>query len=201
MLERKNKDLFKLKPLKRLELRELLKRQEILDLKFDKKNTIRKRNEDRIRIALMTEYGELLQELKPVWNYWKNTSKEIYKEKALEELSDFFHFLLSFLNWFEKEENYKPDFKKVEKDAKKYFSTNLKKLSKNDFEKVLLDLGDHIVLFKLFIESANRDKFLGGLLISFKAIIFCLDVTIEEFLEIHHKVWLRNLNIRTDEKY
>ena len=54
--------------LKTFDIEELLKRQEILDEKFDEKETLRKRNGTRLRVAYITELGELCQELKNEWN-------------------------------------------------------------------------------------------------------------------------------------
>ena len=84
--------------LKIFDIEELLKRQELLDKKFDEKQTIRKRELDLIRLAYHTELGEFLQEVKSDWNYWKNSTKEIDKQRALEELSDMLHFSLSYVN-------------------------------------------------------------------------------------------------------
>ena len=84
--------------LKTFDIEELLKRQVILDKKFDEKETIRKREIRLIRLAYHTELGEFLQEVKSEWNYWKNSVKEINKQRALEELSDMLHFSLSYVN-------------------------------------------------------------------------------------------------------
>ena len=61
--------------LKIFDIRELLKRQEMLDKKFDEKVTVRKRDLELIRLAYHTELGEFLQEVKSAWNYWKNSVK------------------------------------------------------------------------------------------------------------------------------
>ena len=58
--------------LKKIDIEELLKRQAMLDKKFDEKETLRKRSDTRLRIAYITELGELAQALKNEWNYWKN---------------------------------------------------------------------------------------------------------------------------------
>lgn len=84
--------------LKTFNIKELLRRQAMLDEKFDKKKTIRKRELELIRLAYHTELGEFLQEVKSDWNYWKNSTKEINKQRALEELSDMLHFSLSYVN-------------------------------------------------------------------------------------------------------
>ena len=48
--------------LKKFDIEELLKRQAMLDEKFDKKKTLRKRELELIRLAYHTELGELLEE-------------------------------------------------------------------------------------------------------------------------------------------
>ena len=58
--------------LKEFDIEELLKRQAMLDKKFDEKKTLRGRSQIRTYIAYFTELGELAQELKSEWNYWKN---------------------------------------------------------------------------------------------------------------------------------
>lgn len=65
--------------LKIFDIDELMKRQAMLVEKFDKKETLRKRSDIRLRIAYITELGELAQELKSEWNYWKNSTKELTK--------------------------------------------------------------------------------------------------------------------------
>ena len=84
--------------LKEFNIEELLKRQAMLDKKFDEKETARKRTIKGIQVALITEIGELAQELKNEWNYWKNSTEKFNKSKVLEELSDVLHFYLSYIN-------------------------------------------------------------------------------------------------------
>ena len=93
-----------MKALKVFDIEELLKRQAMLDKKFDEKETARKRTAKRIKVAYLAEVGKLIQELKNDWNdwnYWKNSTKKINKQRVLEELSDCLHFLLSYLNLVE----------------------------------------------------------------------------------------------------
>ena len=45
--------------LEKFNIEELLKRQAMLDKKFDDKETLRKRSDIRLRIAYITELGEL----------------------------------------------------------------------------------------------------------------------------------------------
>lgn len=53
-----------MKPLKEFNIEELLKRQAMLDKKFDGKKTTKVRTIKGIQVALITEIGELIQELK-----------------------------------------------------------------------------------------------------------------------------------------
>lgn len=53
---------------------------------------------DQVRVALLAEIGELAQELKPEWAWWrkKNDSKQVDRDKALGEAADTLHFALLF---------------------------------------------------------------------------------------------------------
>lgn len=162
--------------LKKIDIKELLKRQEMLDEKFDKKETLRKRNDIRLRIAYITELGELCQEFKNEWNYWKNSAKEIDERKVLEELSDLLHFYLSHLN--------------TEKQCLRYTEKWIyQDIEIFDLEKSLYTL---INPSSTFIEK------------TFAAILYIVEYvgsTEEEFLAVHHEVWLRNMGERTKEEY
>ena len=46
----------------------------MLDEKFDEKETVNVRTIKGIQVTLITEIGELSQELKSKWNYWKNST-------------------------------------------------------------------------------------------------------------------------------
>lgn len=70
--------------LKTFNIKELLKRQAMLDKKFDEKKTLRERTQIRTFVAFIAELGELTQELKSEWNYWKNNTEKINKRKVLE---------------------------------------------------------------------------------------------------------------------
>jgi len=75
--------------LKIFDLKELLKRQAMLDEKFDKKETVRERTKNRIIVAYLTELGEISQELKNEWSYWKNSTEKFNKKTFLSKLSEF----------------------------------------------------------------------------------------------------------------
>lgn len=160
----------------KFDIEKLLKRQEMLDKKFNKKETIRERTQLRTYIAYFTELGELTQELKNDWNYWKNSTKKIDQEKVLEELSDVLHFYLSFVN-----HNMLRN--------KGYKNINFWKKQLSDFELSIA------VLTRIREEPEN--KIIGAMM----SIVKHVGATEEEFLKIHHQVWLRNMKERTEEKY
>lgn len=157
--------------LKKFDIEELLKRQAMLDKKFDEKETARKRTTKRIKVAYLAEVGELIQELKNDWNYWKNSTKKINKQRVLEELSDCLHFLLSYLNLVEKYCIDKIDYKI------------------KDIEQAIIFLSEIEWLFNSRIYDAME------------YIFNYVGATEEEFLKIHHQVWLRNMGERTKEEY
>ena len=171
--------------LKEFNIKELLKRQAMLDEKFDKKKTTKVRTIKGIQIALITEIGELSQELKSKWNYWKNSTGKFNKSKVLEELSDVLHFYLSYIN--AKDEETKG---KVISFLDEFLVERSKKnLSAKSLEDTLLVLSD----FKIFTEN----RVLGSIL----AVSDYAGATEEEFLEVHHEKWLENMNERTKESY
>lgn len=165
--------------LKTFDIEELLKRQVILDKKFDEKETIRKREIRLIRLAYHTELGEFLQEVKSEWNYWKNSCGSINKQRALEELSDVLHFSLSYVNndsFDSRIRNNDIRFRKKILEDQKYSFAEL-----TDFLTSLYNNAEHFANILLVAE------YLGA--------------TEEEFLKIHHMVWERNMGERTKGEY
>ena len=183
--EVENMKLAGVQALKTFDIDELLKRQVMLDKKFDEKKTIKARTVKGIQVALITEIGELIQELKSEWNYWKNSTEKFNKSKVLEELSDVLHFYLSYIN--AKDEETKG---KVIPFLDEFLAEHSKKdLSAKSLEDTLLVLSD----FKIFAEN----KVLGSIL----AVSDYAGATEEEFLQVHHEKWLENMNERTKESY
>ena len=171
--------------LKIFDIKELLKRQAMLDKKFDEKKTVNVRTIKGIQVALITEIGELSQELKSKWNYWKNSTGKFNKSKVLEELSDVLHFYLSYINAKDKETK-----GKVIPFLDEFLVERSKKdLSAKSLEDTLLVLSD----FKIFAEN----KVLGSIL----AVSDYAGATEEEFLQVHHEKWLKNMRERTKEEY
>ena len=171
--------------LKKFDIKELLRRQAMLDEKFDEKETVNVRTIKGIQVALITEIGELSQELKSKWNYWKNSTRKFNKSKVLEELSDVLHFYLSYIN--AKDEETKG---KVIPFLDEFLVDHSKKdLSSRSLEDTLLVLSD----FKILTEN----KVLGSVL----AVSDHAGATEEEFLQVHHEKWLKNMNERIKEEY
>lgn len=162
--------------LKKIDIEELMRRQAMLDKKFDEKETIRKRSDTRLRIAYITELGELAQELKNEWNYWKNYTKGIDKTKVLEELSDLLHFYLSHLN-----------------TEKRYLRCETAWVYQ-DIE--MLDLEK--ALYELITPSISM---LEGTFAAILYIVEYVGATEKEFLAVHHEKWLKNMGERTKEEY
>ena len=162
--------------LKTFDIKELLKRQAMLDKKFDEKKTPRKRDKNKIYIAYFAELGELLQELKSEWNYWKNGTDKPDKQKVLEEMSDCLHFLLSFFNQDEFWKRGSLSLQEYKEDI-------------GSFENALIYLS--------FLETAPVLKIFGSMLI----VAGHVGATEEEFLQVHHEKWLKNMNERIKEEY
>ena len=171
--------------LKEFNIKELLKRQAMLDKKFDEKKTVNVRTIKGIQVALITEIGELFQELKSKWNYWKNSTGKFNKSKVLEELSDVLHFYLSYINAKDEETKGKV-IPFLDEFLVEY---NKKDLSARSLEDILLVLSD----FKILTEN----KVLGSVL----AVSDHARATEEEFLQVHHEKWLKNMRERTKEEY
>ena len=168
-----------MKALKELDFSKLLERQEMLDDRFKAKMGIDKLDERLINIAYLDEVGEFLHELKPLWGYWKKEKKPIDKQRVLEELSDCFHFYLSFI-LASQSNNF------CDSLAYLRYKHNEKMSYVNDCSiYVLLKAFEKITDYIMVLEFTLEE----------------LGYTLEEFLEVHHQVWLRNMNIRTGEEY
>ena len=183
--EVENMKLAGVQALKIFDIDELLKRQAMLDKKFDEKKTIKARTVKGIQVALITEIGELIQELKSEWNYWKNSTEKFNKSKVLEELSDVLHFYLSYINAKDEE---------TKGRTIPFLNNSLighcKEVSSmQSLEDILITLSNFRVL--------TENTILGSVL----AISEYVGATEEEFLQVHHEKWLKNMNERTKESY
>ena len=180
-----------LKSLSYIDLLELIERQKMLDEKFNEKNknnsSLRPRNRTNTLIALNTELGEIMQETKKYWNYWKVNCK-FDKNHTLEEISDYLHFLLQFIysedslykDVIEKNSEFNAQFNK-ELEQIEFTIKNEKNLNiENSLLFLALPLSNEILGYKLEI---------GDIYALFKAItiiLFYLESDWQEFLKIHH---------------
>lgn len=196
----------KLQALKFVDLLELVNRQKLLDEKFKEKNknnsSLNPRNKVNTLIALNTELGEIMQETKKYWNYWKVNCK-FDKEHTLEEISDYLHFLLQFIysednlykDVVEKNSEFNAQFNK-EIEQIEFIIKNEKNLNiENSLLFLALPLSNEILGYKLEI---------GDIYALFKAItiiLFHLESDWQEFLKIHHSKFELNYYERTKENY
>lgn len=196
----------KLQPLKFVNLLELIERQKMLDIKFNEKNknnsSLRPRNRVNTLIALNTELGEVMQDTKKYWNYWKITCK-FDKEHTLEEISDYLHFLLQFI--------YSEDklYKKIKRENSIFnaqFNSEVRQLELTLNEDKNLTIENALLMLALPITNELLGyKFnFGEIYAIFKAItiiILNLGSNWEEFLKVHHSKFELNYYERTKENY
>lgn len=190
---------LELQALKNFDVKELLKRQKELDLLFENKKTFNPKTRETIVTALYVELAELAQELKPLWNHWKISVKEINKRKTLEELSDVLHFILSLRN-FLINNNTKKEITTAKEYKKKVelFKKRLEEKRKRDKNVISFLINDIFYYVDVIDLGGNQfDETIVRLMI----ILSEINVSIEEFLQVHHEVFLRNANIRTKETY
>jgi len=179
------------------DLLELLKRQAMVDEAMDnKKLKPRDRTVERNIIAMLTEAGELCQCVKKDWNFWKNNCK-YDKLHTLEEISDYLHFLLAHINLTCTEDTFK-DINEYQVLFREKIN-NDKMLSSVDIESALLVLYSPL---SLYVEREELDLDIIFMILS--AIYYLIrsnDSNVVEFLEIHHKKFLKNLGERTQDTY
>ena len=190
---------LELQALKEFDAKELLKRQKELDLLFENKKTFNPKTRETIVTALCVELAELAQELKPLWNHWKISVKEIDKRKTLEELSDVLHFTLSLKNFFIND-NIKNEITTAKEYKKKVgiFKKRLEKRRKTD-KNVISFLINGIFYYVDDIDFWGNQ--FDEIIVRLMVILSEINVSIEEFLQVHHEVFLRNANVRTKETY
>ncbi len=193
-----------LKVLNRVDILELINRQKLLDEKFNEKNKnnskLRLRNRVNTLIALNTELGEVMQDTKGRWNFWKINCK-FNKEHTLEEISDYLHFLLQYI--YSDNELFK-EIESINDELNITFEKHIEKLLKDRKEEqniensllfLALPISYELVGFKFEIEEVFQ------LLSALTVILDELDSNWEEFLKIHHKKFELNYYERTKEEY
>lgn len=193
-----------LKVLDKIDILELINRQKLLDKKFNEKNKnnseLRPRNIVNTLIALNTELGEVMQDTKVKWNFWKINCK-FNKENTLEEISDYLHFLLQHI--YSDDELYK-EIENRNDELNVTLEKHIEELLKNRKEEqniensllfLALPVAYELVGFKFEIEEVFQ---------LFSAITVILDElgsSWNEFLKIHHKKFELNYYERTKEDY
>lgn len=196
----------KLQPLKFVNLLELIERQKMLDVKFNEKNknnsSLRPRNRVNTLIALNTELGEVMQDTKKYWNYWKVNCK-FDKEHTLEEISDYLHFLLQFIY---SEDNLYNKIKRENSIFNAQFNSEVKQLELTLNEDKNLTIENALLVLALPItnELLGYEFDFGEIYSIFKAItiiILNLGSNWEEFLKVHHSKFELNYYERTKENY
>ena len=196
----------KLQPLKFVNLLELVERQKMLDVKFNEKNknnsSLKPRNRINTLIALNTELGEIMQETKKYWNYWK-VNCEFDKERTLEEISDYLHFLLQFIYSEDKLYN---KIKRENSIFNAQFNSEVRQLELTLNEDKNLTIENALLMLALPItnELLGYEFDFGEIYAIFKAItiiILNLGSNWEEFLKIHHSKFELNYYERTKESY
>ena len=195
-----------LKSLSYIDLLELIERQKMLDEKFNEKNknnsSLRPRNRTNTLIALNTELGEIMQETKKYWNYWKVNCK-FDKNHTLEEISDYLHFLLQFIY---SEDNLYNKIKRENSIFNAQFNSEVKQLELTLNEDKNLTIENALLMLALPItnELLGYEFDFGEIYAIFKAItiiILNLDSNWEEFLKVHHNKFELNYYERTKESY
>ena len=196
----------KLQPLKFVNLLELVERQKMLDVKFNEKNknnsSLRPRNRVNTLIALNTELGEVMQDTKKYWNYWK-VNCEFDREHMLEEISDYLHFLLQFIYSEDKLYN---RIKRENAIFNAQFNSEVRQLELTFNEDKNLTIENALLILTLPItnELLGYEFDFGEIYTIFKAItiiILNLGSNWEEFLKIHHSKFELNYYERTKEGY
>ena len=119
-------------------IKEMLHKQAKLDKSIMSAYGLIEIDEEKLRMAILDEVGELTHELKGNWCWWKKTQAPVDKEKVLGELVDVWHFILSWQNHFNKgEEGLRKE--KIMIETVKQYVWGLKNLQK-EFGYVLTDL-------------------------------------------------------------
>lgn len=195
---------YNLKVLNKVDILELINRQKLLDEKFNEKNKnnskLKPRNRVNTLIALNTELGEVMQDTKGKWNFWK-VNCMFNKEHTLEEVSDYLHFLLQHIysddGLFKEIENRNDELNvTLEKHIEELLKNRKKEQNiENSLLFLTLPIVYELVGFKFEIEEVFQ---------LFSAITVILDEigsNWQEFLKIHHSKFELNYYERTKEDY
>ena len=183
---------------------ELIDRQKMLDDKFNEKNknnsSLRPRNRVNTLIALNTELGEIMQDMKKYWNYWKVNCK-FNKEHTLEEISDYLHFLLQFVysnkNLYEEIKQRNEEFNLIFYKEFENLLSNRREEQNIENSLLFLSLPISYELVGFEFEIAELMQILNAI----SVLLIELESDWQEFLKIHHSKFELNYYERTKESY
>ena len=183
---------------------ELIDRQKMLDDKFNEKNknnsSLRPRNRVNTLIALNTELGEIMQDMKKYWNYWKVNCK-FNKEHTLEEISDYLHFLLQFVysnkNLYEEIKQRNEEFNLIFYKEFENLLSNRREEQNIENSLLFLSLPISYELVGFEFEIAELMQILNAI----SVLLIELESDWQEFLKIHHSKFELNYYERTKEGY
>ena len=119
-------------------IKEMLHKQAKLDKSIMSAYGLTEIDEEKLRMAILDEVGELTHELKGNWCWWKKTQPPLDMGKVLGELVDIWHFVLSYQNHF----NFGEEARLSYLNEEELSSGTLKRLrtKKNNLPKVLTRL-------------------------------------------------------------
>lgn len=163
-----------------MDLIKLLKKQEGLDLVIFNNAGIKEYPKENIKLALLTELGELANEWQG-FKHWKK-NKIIDKEKMLSEFADCLHFALSLEN----------NLKQLDKESLQNFDYIVRKIDAQAKSSTLEDdkIYGFIATYKTVIEE---DIPLLGII----TLGLCLNITLDEMEEFYLKK--HNINYQRQE--
>ncbi len=194
---------MEIKKLENINIIKLINRQILLDEEFKKKDikTNIKRDVKNNLVAMAVECGEMAQEIKKSWCYWKNNFN--YEEgKFIEEMSDYLHFLLQYIynneKLFEELKENEFDFNLELNQTINSFST-IKGSEKLDVTQACLHLYLPLSYELLGYEVGVAEIY--SLFIAMYTLLYRHDISLGVFLETHHNKFEKNYYERTKENY
>lgn len=160
-----------------MNLTDLLEKQKKLDKLIFKNSGIERYPFEDIKLALLTELGELGNEVQS-FKYWKR-NKNIKTERILEEFADCLHFALSLENYLGQTSDV------VKKEPDDVFKIVEKKSTNEEINRVFLRVYDSVILKE-------------SILVAIITLGKCLGLTLEIIQDAYLKKY--NENVRRQEE-
>lgn len=161
-----------------MNLTDLLEKQKKLDKLIFKNSGIERRYPfENIKLALLTELGELANEVQS-FKYWKR-NKNIKTERILEEFADCLHFALSLENYLSQTSDI------AIKEPNDFFKIVEKKSTNEEI---------NIVFLRVYGSVISNESILVAIIILGKSLGFTLDVIEDAYLKKY------NENVRRQEE-